>query len=270
MIQTSLTNIHYQLTGDGPLLVIAQSGEGDADRSQDLVGHLNGQFTVLTYDRRGLSRSRYRPGHPASMSDHAEDLSSLLAHITDEPALMLGCSLGATIGLHVAAAHPGLLDAVVAHEPIAPWLLPSAVAQEQKAELLAIQSSYVTGGLEAALPMIVGALGIQPADASREPDLAAFPMDAQRRVNFDYFIRHDFTAAVLDDLSPVGVSASSTRIIPAAGIATPTTVYDFQCAQALARLTGERLRTFPGGHNGNLTHPRAYACALLDAFSERS
>src|SRR5690349_5731606 len=90
--------LHYRLEGSGPLLLISQSGEGDADRTVDLVGHLKDEYTVLTYDRRGLSRSRL--DRPATMADHADDVHRLLAHLTDEPVAMLGCSLGAVIGLH--------------------------------------------------------------------------------------------------------------------------------------------------------------------------
>ncbi|WP_374704577.1 alpha/beta fold hydrolase [Streptomyces sp. NL15-2K] len=52
------TVLHYQVCGSGPLLLISQSREGDADRTTDLVTHLTDTFTVVTYDRRGLSRSR--------------------------------------------------------------------------------------------------------------------------------------------------------------------------------------------------------------------
>lgn len=42
--------IHYLVRGRGPVLLIAQSGEGDAERGTDLVDQLAGDFTVVTYD----------------------------------------------------------------------------------------------------------------------------------------------------------------------------------------------------------------------------
>lgn len=117
--------LHYRLEGSGPLLLISQSGEGDADRTVDLVPHLADDFTVLTYDRRGLSRSRLEEaGRTTSLAEHANDVHRLLAAVTDEPALMLGCSLGAVIGLHLAVRHPEQLSTLIAHEPVAPRLLP--------------------------------------------------------------------------------------------------------------------------------------------------
>ncbi|WP_432893955.1 alpha/beta fold hydrolase [Kribbella sp. CA-245084] len=251
--------LHYQLEGTGPLLLISQSGEGDADRTVDLVGHLTDEYTVLTYDRRGLSRSRL--DQPASMADHADDVHRLLAHLADEPVAMLGCSLGAVIGLHVAADHPGQIHTLVAHEPIAPWLLPQPTPHRD--ELAELRDRYLANGLQATVPEIARSLGIDPSNG--EPNRSDFPMDANRRANFDYFIRHDFIAAADD--APAELTTVTARVVPAAGTTTPHTVFDYQCAEALAAVLDQELQLFPGGHNGNLSHPKAYAARLQEVLS---
>lgn len=261
--------LHYQLEGRGPLLLISQSGEGDADRSTDLVRHLVGDYTVLTYDRRGLSRSKLDvPG--ATIADHADDVHRLLAHVTDEPVAMLGCSLGAVIGLHLTVKHPAQLHTVVAHEPIAPWLLPEPTPKLHRDELAELRDQYLANGLGATIPAIARSLGIDPSNG--EPGRTDFPMDANRIANFDYFIRHDFPAAAnddLDDLDAAALAATGVRIIPAAGTTTPRTVFDYQCAEALAEVVGQDLQSFPGGHNGNLSHPKAYAQRLRELLRRR-
>ncbi|MFC8598549.1 alpha/beta fold hydrolase [Isoptericola sp. NPDC057191] len=268
-IEVPGASIHFQTVGSGPLLVISQSGEGDADRTADLVPRLVNHFTVLTYDRRGLSRSRpHDPDRGASIADHADDLDRLLAHVTDGPVVMLGCSLGAVIGLHLAVARPGRLRTLVAHEPIAPWLLPHDEAQQHRRELVEIQDAYRAGGLAGALPAIVRSLDIDPSGAQSEPGLTAFPMDAGRAANFDHFIRHDFTAAIEDRLDPGLLVGLGTRVVPAAGEATSGGVFDRRCAEALAAVVSSPVRLFPGGHNGNLSHPRAYARRLLEVLGE--
>ena len=50
--------IYYKIRGTGPLLLMLQGGNGDADGTDALAEHLMGRYTVLSYDRRGLSRSR--------------------------------------------------------------------------------------------------------------------------------------------------------------------------------------------------------------------
>ncbi|WP_369780469.1 alpha/beta fold hydrolase [Streptomyces sp. R33] len=252
--------LHYRVQGSGPLLLIAQSGEGDADRTVDMVPHLADAFRVLTYDRRGLSRSRLEePGRTTSLAEHAEDVHRLLAAVTDEPALMLGCSMGALIGLHVAARYPGQVGTLVAHEPVAPRLLPAELRGRHEAELAGLQELYRAGGLGGVFAEMARVVGIDPSRQDAEPGLTPQPIDDQRRVNFDYFIEHDLSAVIGDTLDPAELTRTQTRIIPAVGAGTPAGVFDHRCAMELADLLGAEIRTFPGGHNGNTTHPRAYA-----------
>ncbi|MEJ3748140.1 alpha/beta hydrolase [Actinomycetes bacterium KLBMP 9797] len=262
--------VHYEVRGTGPVLLISQSGEGDANRSTDLVDHLAADHTVVTYDRRGLSRSTLTdPSRPGTMTEHADDVHHLLATLTDKPALMLGCSLGAVIGLQLAVRPPGQISTLIAHEPVAPWLLPPAERAHHERELQGLQRTYRDGGLPAALPQIAAVLGIDPTNQDAEPDLTPQPMTPQRIANFDVFIRHDFTAITRDTLNPADIAAlTNIRIIPAAGQTTPRTVFDYRCAQQLATLLRTDLTEFPGGHNGNTTHPRAYATQLRQALHD--
>ncbi|MFD9410737.1 alpha/beta fold hydrolase [Streptomyces sp. NPDC059989] len=261
--------LHYELQGAGPLLFIAQSGEGDADRTVDLVPHLTDDYTVLTYDRRGLSRSRAaEAGRTTALAEHAEDAHHLLAAVADGPALMLGCSLGAVIGLHLATRHPEQVAVLVAHEPVAPRLLSAAVRAHHEAELAGLQDTYRTGGLDAAFPEMARVLGIDLSRRDVEPGLTPQPLDDRRRANFDYFIAHDFSAMIQDTLDPAELTRTATRIVPAVGEATPPSVFDHRCAVALADLLDTPIRTFPGGHNGNTTHPKAYAATLRAVLAE--
>ncbi|MEV7532521.1 alpha/beta fold hydrolase [Streptomyces hydrogenans] len=261
--------LHYRLQGTGPLLLISQSGEGDADRTTDLVAHLADSHTVLTYDRRGLSRSRLdTPGRGATLAEHGDDVHRLLAALTTAPALMLGCSLGAVIGLHVAARHPGQLRTLIAHEPVAPRLLPEADRAHHERELASLRELYLEGGLAAALPEIARTLGIDPASTDVEPGLTPQPMTERRIANFDFFIRHDFAAIIEDTLDIAPLKDGSTRVVPAAGTTTPRTVFDLACASALAAHVGAEVEPFPGGHNGNTTHPRAYAARIREVLND--
>jgi pimeloyl-ACP methyl ester carboxylesterase len=255
-------NLYYELRGTGPLLLISQSGEGDAGRSVDLVDQIQDAYTVITYDRRGLSRSTIDdPGAGVSVRQHADDVHRLLAHVTDQPVIMLGQSLGASIGLHLAVAHPEQLSLLIAHEPVSPWLLPAAVRDGHRAELSELRTLYLDEGLPAAFKEVPRVLGIT---ADAEPDLTPQPMTPQRQANFDFFLRHDFTAVIEDELDLAGCR---TRIMPAAGLSTPPTVFDHQCAVALAELLGTELVRMPGGHNGNTSHPRAYAARLRELLT---
>ncbi|MFJ1551748.1 alpha/beta fold hydrolase [Streptomyces sp. NPDC088246] len=259
--------LHCQVEGTGPVLLLSQSGEGDADRTVDLVPYLADTFTVVTYDRRGLSRSTLDdPARPVTMADHADDVARLLAEVTNGPALMAGFSMGAAIGLQAVACHPGMLSTLIAHEPVMPNLLPEADRAEHAAELTAIQDAYAAGGLTAAFPAIARHLGIDLAHDEAEEGLTPQPLTPRRQANFGFFIGTEFTAVTTDGLDPAepvrAAARAGTRIIPATGRTTRSVVHTYRCALALAARLGAEPVEFPGGHNGNTAFPRATAQVL--------
>ncbi|MGW5692811.1 alpha/beta fold hydrolase [Streptomyces asiaticus] len=137
---------------------------------------------VITYDRRGLSRSRLDDlSRGATLAEHADDAALLLATVTSEPAAMLGCSLGAVIGLHLAVRHPGRIHTLIAHEPVAPRLLPAAERARHEHELADLRRLYIRSGLAAALPEIARVLGIDTSGRDAEPGLTPQPTSAPRR-----------------------------------------------------------------------------------------
>ncbi|MGW2572148.1 hypothetical protein [Streptomyces sp. NPDC001537] len=65
---------------------------------------------------------------------------------------MLGCILEAVIDLHNAVAHPGQIGTLIAHEPVAPRLLPAAQCARHERELTHLQALYLREGVEMASP----------------------------------------------------------------------------------------------------------------------
>jgi pimeloyl-ACP methyl ester carboxylesterase len=57
-LRVSNATIFYRVRGTGPLLLILPGGDGDADAANALCEQLVTRHTVVTYDRRGISRSK--------------------------------------------------------------------------------------------------------------------------------------------------------------------------------------------------------------------
>ena len=103
--------IYYRTEGSGPPLVLIGGGPSNADTLAALAGQLAAGHTVVTYDRRGLLRAapsptpRSRPRSPL----HTDDVRRIIDDLGAGPASVFATSVGALIGLELAAAHPAAI-----------------------------------------------------------------------------------------------------------------------------------------------------------------
>jgi pimeloyl-ACP methyl ester carboxylesterase len=119
-------SVFYRLRGHGPFLLILPGGDGDADTTEALCQQLVDRYTVITYDRRGMSRSTTdRSTDTLNLETHGDDAHRLLAALTSQPVLVFGSSIGALIGLDLVRRHSGQVSVLVAHEPPIFELLPA-------------------------------------------------------------------------------------------------------------------------------------------------
>jgi len=156
----------YQVTGDGPAVVLIHGFGLDMRMWNPQVGPLAARFRVVRYDCRGFGASG--PLDPAVPYTHAGDLVALLDHLDVGDAVLAGLSFGGRVALQAALAAPdrvrglALLDAVLDGVP---WDPESARALDEVARR--VQAGGVLAGREAWLahPLF--------AAARERPDLAA-------------------------------------------------------------------------------------------------
>src|SRR5262245_53822427 len=58
VLQVPGARLHYETRGSGPLMVMVPGANGEAGAFEAVAEHLAAHYTVVTYDRRGFSRSR--------------------------------------------------------------------------------------------------------------------------------------------------------------------------------------------------------------------
>lgn len=109
-------DLFYDLAGDGPPLVLVHGSWGDGAGWDPVLPALAQHFRILTYDRRGHSRSE-RPPTQGSAEEDVADLSALMTQLELAPAHVAGISSGAALALRLAARRPDLVRSVAAHEP---------------------------------------------------------------------------------------------------------------------------------------------------------
>jgi pimeloyl-ACP methyl ester carboxylesterase len=108
--------LYYELVGEGEPIVLVHGNWVDHSSWMLATAELSADHRVLTYDRRGHSRSERLAG-PAPRRVDEDDLATLIELLGLAPAHLVANSYGASISLGLAARRPELVASVVAHEP---------------------------------------------------------------------------------------------------------------------------------------------------------
>jgi 3-oxoadipate enol-lactonase len=110
-------DIYYEEMGEGvPILLIHPAG-ATASTWGPLTDELAQFGRVISYDRRGYARSGGKAVR--SMPTHTADAATILEELRCPPAVVVGTSAGAAIGIDLAVRRPDLVQSVIAHE--FPW-----------------------------------------------------------------------------------------------------------------------------------------------------
>jgi pimeloyl-ACP methyl ester carboxylesterase len=118
LIDVGATTLYHEVRGRGPGLLLIAGGGDDAGQWTRIAPALASAFLVVTYDRRGLSRSPRPEGWAVtSMDEQADDAAALLRALDLAPAVVVGHSGGASIACALVARHPDVVRHAVIYEP---------------------------------------------------------------------------------------------------------------------------------------------------------
>jgi pimeloyl-ACP methyl ester carboxylesterase len=262
-----------------PILLVIGSPMG-ASGFGALAGHFADR-TVVTYDPRGVERSKKTDGATESTPDeHADDLHRLISTLDAGPVDLFATSGGAINALALVARHPEQVRTLVAHEPPLAQVLPDRDAALAAAR--DIHETYLRSGMGPGMVKFISLVSLKgtiPADFADQPmpDPATFgmpseddgsrddPLLGQNMISSTHF-RPDFDA----------LRAASTRIVVAAGAESEGSLAH-RGAVAVADRLGTAPVTFPGGHDGFLGgefgqsgEPDAFAATLRQVLAATS
>ena len=106
--------INYEVQGNGePLLLIPYTSADHACYAFQLPAYTE-HFSCIALDLPGSGESD-KPSGPYSTEGHADQVGAFLAAIGIERAHVAGVSLGAAVGIHLAARHPGRVRSLSLH-----------------------------------------------------------------------------------------------------------------------------------------------------------
>jgi len=283
-IRTDGATLYYERRGSGPTLLMISGGGGDAGYYSEVAEKLADAYTVLTYDRRGNSRSTVDdPTATLRMAQQSADAMAVLAHHDTTSALVFGGSGGALIGLDLAARHTSAVEGLIAHEPPVLSLLSDAdrAMFAEIDEITRVEgpwSAYarfmttidrpdspalahnrvgrrVLGGLMHGLQWVAAHGPKAMRDVGRFMGNAEYLMVREMEPFLSF--EPDFAALAASGIPIVaGVSAKSRAYYPAQG------------GEAVAARLDVPVVEFPGGHAGYTEVPAEFAATLRTVLTD--
>ena len=105
--------LYFETVGAGDRLVLTHGSWTDGTGWAPSVPSLAERYEVVTWDRRGHSRSQDGSG-PGSRAEDAADLAGLIEYLDGGPVHLAGNSYGAIVALTVVTVRPDLVASVAA------------------------------------------------------------------------------------------------------------------------------------------------------------
>lgn len=163
--------LYYEKQGNGPALLFIAGSTGDAGNFTRAADLLADEFTVVTYDRRGNSRSPRPPGwRTTSVAEQADDAAALIHALDLAPAAIFGASAGGPIALDLMIRYPQLVRAGVLQEPSIFSVLPDPMVALAPRRAL-IEEALPLKGPQGAVEALIRYLNDDGVFAAIPPDI---------------------------------------------------------------------------------------------------
>ncbi|MEV6172366.1 alpha/beta hydrolase [Streptomyces sp. NPDC051954] len=253
VLEVDGAELYYEVRGRGPALLMISGAGGDAGYYTDVARALADAFTVITYDRRGNSRSTGRSADPMDLAQQASDARALIEGPAGGRALVFGNSGGAIIGLTLAALHPDVMAGLIAHEPPAVNVLPDG--DPARAFFVDMTALYAEGGAPAA--------GRRFAETTRGEGTYRWPGDLWKRFlgNQDHLFGAEWPGFAAFRPDEAALRAVPFPVVLGAGAEDRGTYYARPSIEIACRI-GAPWAEFPGIHMEFLRNPAVFAAAL--------
>lgn len=264
-VTTEGDTLYYEVRGNGQPLLMISGGQGDAGFYSFVADILSDEYQVITYDRRGNSRSTRNEPMNFEVSREARDAVAVLHAVGHESAYVFGNSGGAIFALEMARSHPETIKVVVAHEPPIVRVLPDSK------KWLGFFSKIYNMAFKYGEPLAFFRFNF-----SLSIPFSAFksvPKDFQDRVskfnNSSYLLKHEMLPGINYKPDVEKLKRSGVKIIMAAGLRTlKKGSYYGRTAPILADMLGCKMVTFPGHHISYFDMPNEWSETLRKVLRE--
>ncbi len=262
-----------------PILLMIGSPMG-ASGFPTLAGHFTDR-TVVTYDPRGIERSRKDDDTSESTPDqHADDVHAVISALGTGPVDLFASSGGAVNALALVGRHPEDVRILVAHEPPLASLVPdrgAALAANKD-----IRDTYQRSGMGPAMAKFIKIVSYKGPiteeflnEPAPDPSMFGLPTEDDGSRN-DPLLAQNIVTCTHYEPDIDALRAASTRIVIGVGAESEGELAH-RGGEAVAERLGSSPVTFPSGHGGFLGgeygqhgEPDAFGAKLREVLTAKS
>src|SRR4051812_38141900 len=104
--------IWYEVTGDGPALVLIHANPFDHDLWLYQAAHFSTWFKIIGVDIRGYGRSQ-KVATPFTLKEMSDDVIGVMDELSIDRAVLMGCSVGSGTAILLGLEYPERFAALV-------------------------------------------------------------------------------------------------------------------------------------------------------------
>jgi acetyltransferase/esterase len=258
-------SIFYKIYGEAkPILLMITGGTGNADSYENIIPFLIGKYTVISYDRRGYTRSpitSISERETIDIETQSDDVRTLLQAITKEPVYVFGSSIGGVIALDLAARYPLLVNKVIAHEPPLVNQLPESERAGKVPEIKLNETSFE------AMRRFTETFGLVPRNLAGQTFMHV-SKDAIKRKAADtrFFLEHESKGVDSYHLDLEKIRGVSSKIVFLAGKESKGN-FLYEIAIQTAQNTGTHFIEVIGHHVGYGQYPEEFSKEMIELLN---
>ena len=258
MFEINGAPLFCKIRGEGSPVLLIHGAAVDSDFFDETAEILAKNHKVITYDRRGYSRSGgdIKNGF---LEDSADDAAEIIRRFSpEEPVTVIGCSAGALIVMRLANRYPKLVSLAIIHEPPTMAFLPEnheAFEIADKINAFVAAGKIGRGATKFLLLMDNGDENAKP--KSEEVML-------REEENMRFFIKNEFAGTFTKELPPE--IPKNVKAVFCAGDAHRED-FIYKTTQMLAENSSFPFIRIAGKHNCAYDLPMEFAAAMEGIIS---
>lgn len=257
--ETDLTNdLFWEARGSGPAVLLIGGTPGDAGQMAAVVDELASDHLVITYDRRGTSRSARPAGWSrTTVAEQADDANAVLSRVGVTAALVFGTSNGAAVALELALRHPGRVTRAIIHE------MPLLSVVEDPTPVASALGSMIGEAMEAGGPR--AALDRFLRFAFGDAIVDRWPSDLRERMLANAEMALSVELPAFQTYRPDADLLAACRVPVTVLVGEDQQVpFMHEAARWVADALGTEVRSAPGAHGPQFSAPARLAATIRD------